>query len=67
MFEYAKMKVELEQMKCPLHAKTATVVFADGKINFENVCCDEHRKILQAALPDEIEQQNVADILEDVY
>jgi len=33
---------------------------------FESVCCEVHRKKLEEVLPD-IEQQNVADILEDVY
>ena len=66
MFEYVKIKAELEQIKCPVHAQSATVIFTDGKIVFENVCCDEHRKKLEEALPD-IQQHNVADILEDVY
>ncbi len=66
MFEYAKIKAELEQVKCRVHAKTAVVVFTDGKMVFENVCCDAHRKKLQETFAD-IEQQNVADILEDVY
>ena len=66
MFEYASMKQELEQIKCPVHAKAVTVVFADGKMIFENVCCEAHRKKLEEMLPD-IEQHNVADILEDRY
>ena len=66
MFEYAKIKTELEQVKCPLHAKTATVVLASGKVVFENVCCVEHRKKLEAMLP-EVDLWDVEDILEDVY
>ncbi len=66
MFEYEKIKTELEQVKCPLHAKGATIVFTDGKILFENVCCDEHRKKLEAMLP-EVELWDVEDLLEEVY
>jgi hypothetical protein len=66
MFEYAKIKAELEQIKCPVHAKAATVVFADGKMIFENVCCDEHRKKLEAALPD-LDKLNVAELLVEMY
>ncbi len=66
MFEYAKIKAELEQVKCPVHAKAATVVFADGKMIFENVCCEEHRKNLDAALPD-MDKLNVADLLAEMY
>ena len=66
MFEYAKIKAELEVMKCPVHAESATIVFADGKLILENVCCDVHRKRLEDVLSD-LEQHDVADILEDVY
>jgi hypothetical protein len=66
MFEYAKIKAELEQIKCPVHAKAATVVFADGKMTFENVCCEEHRKKLEAALPD-LESLNTIDLLAEMY
>ena len=66
MFEYAKIKSDLEQIQCPVHAKTATVVYENGKMRFENVCCGEQLKALESALPD-IEQQNVADIVGDFY
>jgi hypothetical protein len=66
MFEYAKIKAELEDVKCPVHGKAATVIFAEGKMTFENVCCEEHRKKLEEILP-EIEQQDIADILEVRY
>jgi hypothetical protein len=66
MFEYAKIKAELEDMKCPVHNKAATIVFAEGKISLENVCCNEHQKKLEDMLAD-VEQHDVADILEDVY
>ena len=67
MFEYSKIKDELEQIRCPAHGKTATVKFVDGKINFENVCCDEHRKRLEQSLPELEERQYVGDIMEDVF
>ena len=67
MFAYSKMKADLEQVKCAVHNKTATVNFVEGKVNLENVCCEEHKKKLLEMLP-EIEEQNaVSDILEDVY
>lgn len=67
MFAYSKMKEELEQIKCPLHGKTATVTFADGKVTFENTCCEEHIKKLNASLPEIEERHLMSDILEDVY
>jgi hypothetical protein len=67
MFEYTKIKEELEQIKCPTHNKTATVIFVDGKVKFENVCCEEHRQNLNEALPHLEEEHGVEDILEDVY
>jgi hypothetical protein len=66
MFDYAKIKAELEEVKCSVHDKAATVVLADGRITFENVCCDEHRKQLEDMLP-EVDFWDVSDILEDVY
>ena len=66
MFDYAKIKAELEQVKCSIHDKSAIVVLDNGKITFENVCCDEHRKQLEAILP-EVDFWDVSDILEDVY
>lgn len=66
MFEYAKIKSDLEQIQCPVHAKTATVNFENGKMRFENVCCSEHLKRLESALPD-IELQSISDIVEEVY
>ena len=67
MFEYSKMKDELEQIKCPVHGKAANVKFINGKINIENICCDEHRKKLDESLPEIEERQDVADILEAVF
>ena len=67
MFEYLKIKDELEQVKCPVHGNTASVKFVDGKINFENVCCSEHRKKLDETLPEIEERQGVVDILQDVF
>ena len=67
MFAYSKMKADLEKVKCAVHNKTATVNFVEGKVNLENVCCEEHKNKLLEMLP-EIEEQNaVSDILEDVY
>ncbi|HWB63131.1 MAG TPA: hypothetical protein VG603_06465 [Chitinophagales bacterium] len=67
MFEYSKMKEELEQMKCPVHGKTATILVGDGKINIGDTCCNEHRETLLNKLPEVESTQDVADILEDVY
>ena len=67
MFEYAKIKAELEEVKCPVHGKVATVIFADGKMTFENVCCEEHRKKLDEVLPEEFEPHEIVDILEVRY
>ena len=66
MFEYAKIKNDLELIECPVHLKTATVIFENGKMRFENVCCNEHLRKLESALPD-IEQQSIADIVGEVY
>ncbi len=66
MFEYLKIKDELEQIKCAVHGKPATITFSDGKINLENVCCEEHKARLKQILPDIEEQQSLADIMEDV-
>ena len=67
MFAYAKLKEDLEKVKCSVHNKTATVNFVEGKVNLENVCCNEHRKKLLEMLPEVEAQTAVADILEDVY
>ena len=67
MFEYAKMKAELEEKKYPVHGKTATVTFVDGQIKLDNVCCEQHLKKLNEMLPEIEGQQNAEDILEDVF
>jgi prepilin-type processing-associated H-X9-DG protein len=67
MFEYSKIKAEIEQVKCPLHGKSATVTFVDGKVNLENVCCDEHNKKLNEMLPEIEDRPDAADILQDVF
>lgn len=51
----------------PQHGKSATVVFSDGKIKLENVCCSEHMKVLEERLPEIEGQQNAEDILQDVF
>ena len=66
MFEYAKIKAELEDVKCPVHGKAAIVVFDNGKMTFENVCCEAHRKKLEQVLP-EIEQEDITELLEVRY
>jgi hypothetical protein len=67
MFAYAKVKEDLEKVKCAVHGKTAIINFVDGKIKIESVCCEAHKKKLLEMLPEIDEQNAVSDILEDVY
>jgi len=62
MFEYKKIKVELENMQCPVHGKSAIVSFKEGRMILESVCCDEHKKYLLENVS-EVALQEEADIL----
>jgi hypothetical protein len=67
MFEFAKIKAELEEVKCPVHGKAAKASFVDGQVKLEDVCCEAHWKALGEQLPEIEDKQDAADILEDVY
>lgn len=62
MFEYKKIKMELENLKCPQHGKSAIVSFKEGKLILEEVCCEEHRKYILENLA-EIAHKDETEIL----
>jgi hypothetical protein len=66
MFEYKKIKTELEEVKCPVHGKTATVSFDSGKMVIETACCEEHKALIKVLLTD-VSQRNIADIIAEVF
>ena len=66
MFEYTKIKAELEEFKCPVHKKSAIVTFENGKMVVESYCCEQHKTYLDENLSD-ISQKNVADIIAEVF
>ncbi len=62
MFEYVRIKTELEDFKCPVHGRSAMVSFKDGKLVLEKVCCEEHRSFLLESIPD-VTQDDFAEIM----
>lgn len=66
MFEYTKIKAELEEVKCPVHGKKATVSFDNGKMVVEANCCQEHKALLNQLLAD-VSQKNISDIISEVF
>ena len=66
MFEYVKIKAELEEFKCPVHKKSAIVTFADGKMVVESYCCEKHKILLDENLTD-VSQKNIGDIISEVF
>ena len=66
MFEYTKMKAELEEFKCPVHKKSAIVTFEAGKMEVDSYCCEKHKALLDESLTD-VSQRNIADIIAEVF
>ncbi|MES2622225.1 MAG: hypothetical protein V4615_15350 [Bacteroidota bacterium] len=66
MFEYQKIKTELEEVKCPAHGKKATVSFDNGKMVVETSCCEAHKVLLNRLLSD-VSQKNISDIIAEVF
>ncbi len=66
MFEYNKIKSELEEVKCPVHGKSASVTFDSGKMVIDSGCCEEHKALLNVLVSD-VSQRNVADIISEVF
>lgn len=66
MFEYTKIKAELEEFKCPVHKKSAIVTFETGKMEVESFCCQKHKELLDENLSD-VSQKNIADIIAEVF
>lgn len=66
MFEYTKMKAELEEFKCPVHKKSAIVTFETGKMEVDSYCCENHKALLDQNLTD-VSQRNIADIIAEVF
>ncbi len=66
MFEYSKIKTELEEVKCPAHGKRANVSFDNGQMIVETCCCEEHKALLNVLLSD-VSQRNIADIIAEVF
>lgn len=66
MFEYTKIKAELEEFKCPKHGKSAIVSFDKGKLVVESFCCEEHKALLDKNLSDAM-QKNVGDIIAEMF
>ena len=66
MFEYVKIKTELEEFKCPVHKKSAIVTFKDGKMELESYCCEKHKMLLDENLTD-ASQKNISDIITEVF
>jgi len=66
MFEYTKMKAELEEFKCPVHKKSAIVTFENGKMEVASYCCEKHKALLDENLTD-VSQRNIADIIAEVF
>jgi hypothetical protein len=70
MFDYAKIKQELEQLKCPVHGATARVNFIEGKISVENACCEEHKMRLiqtEPEIEDRLEMDELEEIMEEIF
>lgn len=66
MFEYTKIKAELEEFKCPVHKKSAIVTFNTGRMVVDSYCCNKHKEVLDANLSD-ISQRNISDIIAEVF
>lgn len=66
MFEYVKIKAELEEFKCPVHKKSALISFDKGKIEIESYCCEKHKALLDQNLS-EVSQKNINDIISEVF
>lgn len=66
MFEYTKMKAELEEFKCPVHGKSAIVTFETGKMEVDSYFCEKHKALLDENLTD-VSQRNIADIIAEVF
>lgn len=66
MFEYSKMKAELEEFKCPVHKKSAIVTFETGKMEVASYCCEKQKELLDENLSD-VSQRNIADIIAEVF
>lgn len=67
MFEFSRIKDELEKIKCPQHGKVAKITFKEGVVNLDDVCCEAHRKLLIEKLPDFENLQTVEEIMQDMY
>ncbi len=66
MFEYNKIKAELEEFKCPVHKKSAIVSFENGRMEVASYCCNKHKELLDENLSDVL-QKNVNDIIAEVF
>lgn len=66
MLEFAKMKEELEQFRCPDHGKAPVIKLSETGFEFTDVCCDRFRKILDENLSESM-VKNMGDIDEEIY
>ena len=66
MLEFAKMKEELEQARCPEHGKKPVIRLTESGFEFKEVCCDNFRKILDENLSETM-VKNIGDINEELY
>lgn len=66
MLEFAKMKEELEQARCPEHGTRPVIKLSETGFEFKEVCCDDFRKVLDETLSESM-VKNIADINEEIY